>query len=171
MPSVAFGQTLTGRNNKEPYYFAAINSPVGTTLIDGSRLICKAGGTAWFASPPSTEVSMQWAGGQYNNTSVGTKCCVCEWPALNACLSAVVCNYVATEWYIPTQPQLCTGSSPIYLCRAFWSLSPNTGGIYWTATENTGTAAPCIWANNNFQTYSATKTNCNGARAFRCVTY
>ena len=168
MAGVTFGNTIIGRNTRDPYYFAAINSPVGTTLIDGSNLICKAGGTAWFASPLSTEVGMQWAGGQYNNTSVGTLCCVCEWPALNACLSAVVCNYVATQWYVPNLSELQTGATPVYICRSRYS---RTRTIYWTATESGATCAPCIWVGNNFQVYSTAKSSCLGARAFRCVTY
>ena len=31
-------------------------SPVGTTLPDGSRIICKAGGTAWIVAPNTTQV-------------------------------------------------------------------------------------------------------------------
>ena len=53
--------------------------PAGTTLLDGSRIICKAGGTAWIVAPASTQVGSTWAGGQYNSTAVGDKCCICEW--------------------------------------------------------------------------------------------
>ena len=106
MAGIAFGNTIIGKLNKDPYFFAARCSAVGATLIDGSRLICKAGGVAWFVAPASTQIGAQWANGQYNSTSVGTKCCISEWGTLGACLSANVCLYDATQWFVPTIAQL-----------------------------------------------------------------
>ena len=165
MPSVAFGQTLTGRNNKDPYYVVAINSPVGTTVADGSRLICKAGGVAWFVSPPSTYISSQWANGQYNSTAVGDKCCISEWGTLNACLSANVCNYVATQWFVPSAAQL---QNPGYLCRTNWAFT--CSGVWWSSTETSSVGAFDLWSCNGGN-YSCAKTNVIGVVSFRCVTY
>jgi hypothetical protein len=73
------GNTRKGALVRDPYFFASVCCPVGTTLTDGSKLICKAGGTAWFVAPTSTQLSSQWANGQYNSTNDGNKCCISEW--------------------------------------------------------------------------------------------
>ena len=164
MAGVAFGQTITGRFNRDPYFFAAVNSAVGATLVDGSRLICKAGGTAWFVAPNSTQLSGQWANGQYNSTSVGNKCCVSEWGTLNSLLSANVCCYVATEWFVPSAAQL---QNPGYICRTNWG-SPGQG--FWSSTESSATNAFDVDFNGNNVT-SPSKAGSACVRAFKCVTY
>ena len=166
MAGIAFGQTLTGRTNKDPYFFAAVCSAVGATLIDGSRLICKAGGVAWFVAPPSTQIGGAWANGQYNSTAVGDKCCVSEWGTLSACLSANVYNYVATEWFVPTSAQL---SNPGYICRVNWG-SPTAG--FWTSQESDATQAiNFCFSGPPDSAFSISKTLPRCVRAFRCVTY
>jgi len=162
MAGVAFGQTRTGRINKDPYYFAAVCSAVGTTLIDGSKLICKAGGTAWFVAPDSTEFSGQWANGQYNSTAVGDKCGVSEWGALNGLLSCNVCNYIASEWFIPTVAQL---QNPGYTCRSNYSY---LSAEYWSSVEVNSTLASRVGCNNPNPN---NKTCAFIVRAYKCVTY
>ena len=166
MGSVA-GQTLTGRFNRDPYYFAARCSAVGATLVDGSRLICKAGGVAWFVAPDSTQISLAWANGQYNSTSVGPKCCISEWGILGTCLSARVCCYVATQWFVPSTSQL---SNPGFNCRGNWPAPANI----WSSNEFGSAPTGCadnVCLNITFRVYFAGKGNGNNVRAFRCVTY
>ena len=164
MPSVAFGQTKTGKLNRDPYFFAAVCSAVGATLVDGSFLICKAGGVAWFVAPASTQITSQWANGQYNSTAVGNKCCVSEWGTLGSLLSANVCCYAATEWFVPSQAQL---QNPGYICSTNWG-SPGQG--FWSSTESSATNAVDVDFNGNNAT-SPPKSGSACVRAFKCVTY
>ena len=164
MAGIAFGNTLIGKENKDPYLPTARSCPVGTTLADGSRLICKAGGVAWFVAPASTQIGSQWAGGQYNSTAVGNKCCVSEWGVLGSCLSAR--RYNPTEWFVPSSAQL---QNPGYTCRTNWGFCSN---YYWSSTETNFNTA---WATDftdgsTFNFFGKTEgTFC--VRAFRCVTY
>jgi hypothetical protein len=137
--------------------------PAGTTLLDGSRIICKAGGTAWIVAPNCTQVTSQWAGGQYNSTQVGAKCCICEWPALNTLM--LNCGFNPCDWFIPNITQL---NNPGYVCRSQWDTFAS--GCYWSSTEVSSTNACGL----NFVfgcITSFAKSNSFCVRAFRCVTY
>jgi hypothetical protein len=137
--------------------------PVGTTLPDGSRIICKAGGTAWIVAPNCTQVSSTWAGGQYNSTQVGDKCCICEWPGLNTRL--LQCGFNPCDWFVPSSSQL---NNPGFVCRTQWDTfaSPD----YWSSTEfNATTACRQYFTNGNVGAASKAGTRC--VRPFRCVTY
>ena len=137
--------------------------PVGTTLPDGSRIICKAGGTAWFVAPDCTQLGSAWAGGQYNSTQVGDKCCICEWPGLNTRL--LQCGFNPCDWFVPSSAQL---NNPGYVCRTQWDTFASTR--YWSSTELSATGA-CrqIFTNGNIGPDGKPLTFC--VRAFRCVTY
>jgi hypothetical protein len=164
MGSVA-GQTLTGRINRDIYFAAAVNSAVGATLTDGSRLICKAGGVAWFAAPASTQISIVWANGIYCNSVVGAKCCVSEWGTLNSLLSSTVCLYSATNWFVPSVAQL---QNPGFVCRTNWG-TPT--GNWWSSTEVNATNA-CLVVLSTGNAYSNVSKQIGASvRAFRCVTY
>ena len=114
-----------------------ISCPVGTTLPDGSRVICKAGGTVWIVAPNCTQVSSQWAGGQYNTTQVGSKCCICEWPGLNTQL--INRGFNPCDWFVPNISQL---NNPGYVCRAQWDTYIST--IYYSSTEVSSTTASAL---------------------------
>ena len=137
--------------------------PTGTTLPDGSRIICKAGGTAWIVAPSCTQVGSQWAGGQYNSTLVGNKCCIFEWPGLQSQLAN--CGFNPSDWFVPSISQL---NNPGYICRTQWDTFSAT--TYWSSTETsaTGGCFLCFINGNTFGSYKA-RTYC--VRAFRCVTY
>jgi hypothetical protein len=137
--------------------------PVSSTALqDGSFLICKAGGLAWFVSPNSTQIGSTWANGQYNASVVGTKCCISEWGTLGSLLSAG--GYTPTEWFVPDISQL---QNPGFACRTNWG-SPT--GIYWSSTEFNTTGGYilnlCIGV-----ACGRGKTCSCCVRAFRCVTY
>jgi hypothetical protein len=152
--------------NSDQYYacFAKFN-PVGSTTYDGSRLICKSGGTGWFVSPSSTQVISQWAGGQYNSTSVGNKCCISEWSGLEAALEGATRRIDSTKWFVPSSSQL---NNPGYVCRTNWDSFD--ARIYWSSTEVSSTNAcrQCFITGNVVSYY---KTFSFRVRAFRCVTY
>jgi hypothetical protein len=136
--------------------------PAGTILLDGSRIICKAGGTAWIVAPSCTQVSSTWAGGQYNSTLVGDKCCICEWSGLETQL--INCGFNPCDWFVPSYTQL---QNPGYVCRTNWdSFSPG----YWSSTEISATTAYnlCYIVGAPY-CYSKACSYC--VRAFRCVTY
>jgi len=138
--------------------------PAGTTLPDGSRIICKAGGTAWIVAPNCTQVNgSQWAGGQYNSTQVGDKCCICEWPALNTLL--LNCGFNPCDWFVPSISQL---NNPGYVCRCQWDSFASIN--YWSSTEVSSTTACSLFFNSGTIT-SGTKAASLCVRAFRCVTY
>jgi hypothetical protein len=140
-------------------------SPVGTTLPDGSRIICKAGGTAWIVAPANTQVTQTWNGTV--DTLVGTKCCVCDWSTLNTQL--INCGFNPADWFVPTYTQL---QNPGYVCRTQW----DTFSLmrYWSSTELNATFACMLCFNGNFGG-TCQKNNCSDntffVRAFRCVTY
>jgi hypothetical protein len=130
---------------------------------DGSRLICKANGVAWFVAPDCTQLGSQWAGGQYNSTQVGDKCCICEWPALNTRL--LQCGFNPCDWFVPSSAQL---NNPGYLCRSNWDTFASTR--YWSSTEfNATNACAQIFSTGGLNNCLKTNTFC--VRAFRCVTY
>jgi hypothetical protein len=135
--------------------------PVGTTLPDGSRIICKAGGTAWIVAPASTQVVSTWNG--TTTELVGNKCCVCDWPTL--CSRMISCGFNPSDWFVPSSAQL---NNPGYVCRTQWDSFASTG--YWSSTEFNATLACCqSFANGNIG--SGFKTNTFCVRAFRCVIY
>jgi hypothetical protein len=149
-----------------PWWQASLvaQCPVGTTLIDGSRIICKAGGTAWIVAPNCTQVNgVAWAGGQYNSTLVGDKCCICEWSALNTLL--LNCGFNPCDWFVPNITQL---NNPGYLCRTQWDTFASLN--YWSSTEVSSTNACSLYFCNG-SLGSGTKSLSTCVRAFRCVTY
>jgi hypothetical protein len=136
-------------------------APVGSTLPDGSRLICKAGGTAWIVAPANTQVGQTW-----NNTTtllVGNKPCVCDWPTL--CTQMISCGFTPADWFVPTQAQL---QNPGYVCRTQWDTF--SASLYWSSTEGNATNACFVYFTNGVASGSA-KTFARCVRAFRCVTY
>ena len=149
--------------NELHYACLAKVCPVGTATRDGARLICKAGGIGWFVAPSSTQVSGQWAGGQYNSTAVGNKCCISEWSTLETALTNA--GFTPTDWFVPSITQL---NNPGYVCRTNWDSF--VAARYWSSTEDDATTA-CIqfFYVGGINTFS--KTNSFRVRAFRCVTY
>ena len=150
--------------NSDRYYacFAKYN-PVGSATYDGSRLICKSGGTGWFVAPSSTQVIGQWAGGQYNSTEVGDKCCISEWTAAcNALISGGI--ECVNCWFVPSISQL---NNPGYICNTYWDFDATN---YWSSTEVSSTNA-CSQDFGDGTITSRIKTNSPRVRAFRCVTY
>lgn len=137
--------------------------PVGSTLPDNSRIICKAGGTAWIVAPTATQVFSQWAGGQYNSTLVGNKCCVSEWPALNSRL--IQCGFNPVDWFVPSELQL---TNPGFVCRNQWDTY--LANSYWSSTENTANNACNRRIGDNIP-LSSCKNISLPVRVFRCVTY
>jgi hypothetical protein len=147
-----------------PWWQANIVSacPVGTYLPDGSRIICKSGGgTAWIVAPSCTEVGATWNG--TTTTQVGTKCCVCDWPALQTRLLS--CGFNPSDWFVPSAAQL---QNPGYICRANWDTFSATW--YWSSTEIDALNA-CSVTYLSGAACSDTKTRTCCVRAFRCVTY
>ena len=138
--------------------------PLGTTTRDGAVLICKSGGTGWFVAPSSTQVEGQWAGGQYNTTQVGDKCCISEWTAAcNALISGGI--ECVNCWFVPSSSQL---NNPGFLCRTNWDSF--VASSYWSSTEISNITA-CAQSFANGLTATAAKTDSARVRAFRCVTY
>jgi hypothetical protein len=135
----------------------------GATLRDGSRIICVGASSALIVAPSCTEVGFQqWAGGQYNSTLVGNKCCVSEWPGLESQLTS--CGFTPSDWCVPSQSDLVIG----YCCRTYWDTF--SSAPYWSSTENSSITASSVFFNTCYQgPYSKTATGC--VRAFRCVTY
>jgi hypothetical protein len=147
----------------------AISCPVGTALPDGSRIICKAGGTAWIVAPCSTQVSSAWIGGQYPGICVTTTYLgrdfsqVCEWSGLQSCL--ITSGFNPCDWFVPSVAQLC---NPGYTCRSQWDTCSST--CYWSSTEGSAPNA-CNVRFNIGDMSCNTKTIAGCVRAFRCVTY
>lgn len=135
--------------------------PVGTTLPDGSRIICKAGGTAWIVAPASTQVSSTWNG--TTTELVGNKCCVCDWPTL--CSRMISCGFNPSDWFVPSISQL---NNPGYVCITQWDSFASAN--YWSSTEINATGA-CNQGFNNGIITNLTKTSTLCVRAFRCVNY
>ena len=136
--------------------------PVGTQLLDGSSIICKAVGTAWIVAPSCTQVSQTW--NNTTTTQVGNKCCVCDWPTL--CTRMISCGYNPGDWFVPSGSQL---SNPGYVCRAFLDAF-DVSCQYWSSTEFNATASRFIHFNRP-NVYTDFKTSSVRVRAIRCVTY
>lgn len=137
---------------------------VGGSLRDGSRIICASAGTAIIVAPSSTEIGSQWAGGQYNSTLCGDRCCISEWPALNTRL--INCGFTPTDWYVPSVSVL---QNPGWQCRSRWDACSGSSN-YWSSTEGGSTSA-CFVNFSNGGSSSLGKTNVYCVRAFRTVTY
>jgi hypothetical protein len=134
--------------------------PAGTTLPDGSRIICKSGGgCAWIVAPNCTQVSQTWNG--TTTCSVGNKPCVSDWPTLNTAL--LNNGFNPCDWFVPSSAQLV---NPGYCCRTQWD--PST--CYWSSTESSATGA-CLVCFTIGATNVGSKANASCVRAFRCVTY
>jgi hypothetical protein len=146
-----------------PWWQANIVSacPVGTTLPDGSLIICKAGGTAWIVAPNTTQVGSSWNG--TTTLLVGNKCCVCDWSTLCACL--ITRGFNPSDWFVPSFAQL---QNPGYVCKTQWDTF--SACSYWSSTElNATTACRVIFGSGIVG--NATKESAGCVRAFRCVTY
>jgi hypothetical protein len=136
-------------------------TPESGALPDGSRIICKAGGTAWIVAPACTQVGQTWNGN--TNTLVGNQCCLSSWATL--CSKMISCGFNPDDWFIPSISQL---QNPGYVCRTNWdSFSARR---YWSSTEFSNTCA----CNQPFVdgcsiAYCKVLSQC--VRAFRCVTY
>jgi len=138
--------------------------PVGSALLDGSRIICKAGGTAWIVAPVSTQVVVTWNG--TTNTQVGNKCCVCDWPCLNT--QMINCGFNPADWFVPSCSQV---QNPGYVCRCRWDSNPfNVSGCFWSSTEHNATHA-VEHQSQQGAPYIFPKAFSGCIRAFRCVTY
>ena len=136
--------------------------PAGTTLLDGSRIICKSSGTAWIVAPSCTQVSQPWNG--TTTLLVGDKCCVCDLSTLQAQL--INCGFNPCDWFVHSLSQL---QNPGYVCRTQWDTFSAT--CYWTSTELSATAA-CIVPFVSPSPYTSRFKTCFlSVRAFRCVTY
>ena len=148
---------------------------VGTGLFDGSSLICKAGGVAWFVAPRSSQIICTRVGGGET--------------------AAVDCAVLVTGlsgWFVPTIGQL---ENPGYCCRVNWvTCTPGVGVSTNYTTRNPNTCTPgvaCAYASTsigqvfkgpttyyiqNFADgiigcYDINDTSCAFYRTFRCVTY
>jgi len=136
--------------------------PVGTSLLDGSRIICKAGGTAWIVAPDSTQVSATWNGN--TNVKDGDKCCVCDWSSL--CTALVSAGFNPGDWFVPSLTQL---QNPGYVCRTNWDSFSICW--YWSSTEVSATCACNVCYGTGVPGFIPSKAYSICVRAFRCVTY
>jgi hypothetical protein len=134
---------------------------VSETTKDGSRLICKSGGVAWFVAPSCTQVGSTWNG--TTNTLVGNKSCICDWPTL--CSRMISCGFNINNWFVPSVSQL---QNPGYVCRTNWDTFSAT--FYWSSTEVNATCA-CSVNYTNGGAGNGSKALASCVRAFRCVTY
>ena len=141
-------------------------APVGTTLPDGSKIICKAGGTAWIVAPSNTQVCQTW--NNTTNTQVGNKPCVCDWPTL--CTRMISCGFNPGDWFVPSCAQLL---NPGYTCRTQWDTFNVSNVCYWSSTEvNSSQAFTTNFTAGNTTCYHFfNKATTGSVRAFRCVTY
>ena len=136
--------------------------PAGTTLLDGSRIICKAGGTAWIVAPNCTQVSQTWNG--TTTLLVGDKCCICDWETLNTQL--INCGFNPCDWFVPSCAQLL---NPGYTCKTQWDTS--SSACYWSSTETNNTTASIVLFGCGSACAILSKSTGCPVRAFRCVTY
>ena len=135
--------------------------PEGTTLPDGSRIICKAGGVAWIVAPSSTEVSQTW--NNSTTTLVGNKCCACDWPTL--CARLIARGFNPSDWCVPSVTEL---NNPGYVCRSKWD--PTLDPASWASTEISASTA-CIANFINGAQAATPKAGTFIVRAIRRVTY
>jgi len=142
---VFIGPTNWNKSIRDPYIGAAINCAPGTTLSDGSSLICKSNGVAFFVAPSASQVGRSW----YNRN--------------DAVITAQSCTG-CTDWFVPSCSQLITG----YNCRSFWNSYASAN--YWSSTEPNANNAWRVFFGNGSVGYDLkTLTFC--VRALRCVTY
>ena len=158
----------------------AISCPVATTLPDGSRIICKSGGTAWIVAPETTQVGEPWgnftACGSIDNSppgaSVHSDITSENFPCLYNQL--ISCGFNPCDWFVPCYQLL---QNPGYVCRTNWDSfsgggDPNyIGTSYWSSTEisaGQGFTQCCAYQGTN---YGVSKSSSCLVRAFRCVTY
>ncbi len=156
------GPSSSWMRTKEAADYYAIRCPVATTLGDGSRIFCKTGGRAWVVAPSSTQVGSQWAGGQYNSSLCGVRCCIFEW--LGVCIALLNNGFNPCDWFIPTLSQLQSG----YNCRANWDTF--TSSCYWSSTEDL-TIAGCYVSFISGTSLCCSKSYLHCVRSIRCVTY
>lgn len=137
---------------------------VGGVLRDGSAILCVGGSSALIVAPCCTQVDGSWAGGQYNSTLVGNKCCVSEWSALQTRLTQ--CGFTPSDWCVPNQNDLALSQSRRSLLPANFFSGPN----YWSSTECNASCA-CALNHSNGVQFANIKTSSFSVRAFRIVTY
>ena len=151
----------------------AISCPEATTLPDGSRIICKAGGKVWIVAPETTQVSEFWgnytACGAIDNSPVGesvhSDITNQNFPILYNCL--ISCGFNPSDWFVPSFAQL---QNPGYCCRTKWDSYSTFPGNYWSSTE-IDSANACGLNFDNGSPSNDNKTFSRYVRAFRCVTY
>jgi hypothetical protein len=135
--------------------------PAGTTLLDGSRIICKSSGIAWIVAPSCTQVGQTWNG--TTSLLVGNKCCICDWSTLQTRL--ITCGFNPCDWFVPSSAQL---QNPGNVCRTQWDTF--SANCYWSSTEINATCGTSV-----YMTLSGTRAldkSCSSCvRAFRCVPY
>jgi len=150
----------------------AISCPVATTLPDGSRIICKAGGKAWIVAPYCTQVGEPWgnytACGNIDNdpagTSVHSDITSENFPVLYNQL--ISCGFNPTDWFVPCYQLL---QNPGYVCRTNWdSFTPC---CYWSSTECGGPTGAYDLRHTDGAAIACCKSQSFYVRAFRCVTY
>ncbi len=149
----------------------AISCPEATTLPDGSRIICKAGGKAWIVAPETTQVSEPWgnvtACGCIDNSPFGASVHSDITSENFPCLynQLISCGFNPTDWFVPCYQLL---QNPGYVCRTNWdSFFP---AFYWSSTEFNATNASSVrYTSGNAICCNKSGTIC--VRAFRCVTY
>jgi len=130
-------------------------------FVYGGYLYCKSGiGIAWIIAPVATQVTMQWAGGQYNGTSVGTKCCVSEWSALSTALTNA--GLTPSQWFVPS----CDQFPSAWACKSYWDSYTNCK--YWTSREVNANIAARDGYDGSGGAYKSTNYR---VRAIRCVIY
>lgn len=106
------------------YFRYAKVCPVGTGLPDGSSIICKAGGRAWFVAPKASEIICTRIG----DPSCCFTCCCGYGAAINRAVQVTG----VTGWFIPTLAQII---NPGYCCRVNWTTT--LAGITSTSDYNT----------------------------------
>ena len=137
---------------------------VGGVLRDGSAILCVGVSSALIVAPCCTQVGGSWAGGQYNSTLVGNKCCVSEWSALQTRLTQ--CGFTPSDWCVPNLNDLALSHSRRSLLPANFFSS----GVYWSSNEFNSNCACALDLGGDAQgAYS--KANSYNVRAFRIVTY
>jgi len=152
-PNSSFGCKVKGTLN---------DFGLGAALPDGSTIMCASSGLAILVAPSCTQVSSQWAGGQYNSTQVGTKCCISEWSGLQTALTNA--GFTPSDWFVPDLSSLSLG----YQCRTNWDSFSASG--YWNSTEFYSTNASHVNFSNGVA-FGIPKSEILCVRAFRCVTY
>jgi len=143
----------------------AISCPVGTTLPDGSRIICKSGGgSAWIVAPNCTQVFSTWANWSIVGNVVGGDLpSISCWATLNTQL--LNNGFNPCDWFVPCSALLV---NPGYCCRTQWDTFSSL--CYWSSTEYSAANAPRVcFANGTVD--NLTKATAMYVRAFRCVTY